>query len=59
MRVEMISADCERCGKHADRLLPFVLSDSISYRGKTINKAWLCLKCFGIEKEKWWKANAE
>lgn len=55
-RIEMLNADCDRCGKHADTLRPFKLSDSITYYGKVIEKAWLCIKCFVIEKEKWWKA---
>jgi hypothetical protein len=57
--VIMVNADCDRCGKHADELRPFVLSPTINYRNTVINKAWLCIKCFVIEKEKWWKNPAE
>ncbi len=54
-RAIMTNADCDRCGKHAKELRPFKLSETITYRSKVIERAWLCIKCFVIEKEKWWK----
>ncbi len=55
-RIEMLNADCERCGKHSERLIPFNLVETISYHGREINKPWLCSRCLRIEKEKYWDA---
>ncbi len=54
--IVMQDADCDRCGKHADELHAFKLSNSITYYKRVIEKPWLCLKCFRIEKNKWWAA---
>ncbi len=54
-KVIMLNAYCDRCGKMASALYPFHLRDTITYRGREINKPWLCMKCFVKEKEKAWK----
>lgn len=45
---------CSRCATQSD-LYPFRWTDSITYRGKVIERAWLCLKCTNIEKGKLWE----
>ncbi len=54
-RITMVGGQCDRCGKLASELAPYKLTDSIVYRGKTIEHPWLCLKCFAAEKKKWWR----
>ncbi len=53
--IAIMFEDCERCGKFADRLYPFQLADTITYRRKVIEYPWLCGPCHMKEKEKWWK----
>ena len=55
LRIVGVNQDCDRCKRRADEVRPFTLSETITYRGKSIGRAWLCRKCFVIEKEKWWK----
>lgn len=55
-RVFLRDSDCDRCGKRADKLTPFKLAETITFRGKVVEEPWLCLKCFKVEKRKWWVA---
>ena len=57
-RIELLDSPCDRCGKQSDRLHPFKLSESITYRKREIAHPWLCVRCFLVEKEKWWKSHA-
>ena len=56
--VTMLNESCDRCGKPAELLHPYKLSETIVYRGKTISEPWLCLACFKAEKRKWWKEHS-
>ncbi len=58
MTFSLLNSDCDRCGKVKPELRAYTLSDSITYYGKQVNHGWLCIRCFVIEKEKWWKARA-
>ena len=53
--IQLVNSDCDRCGKRFPVLNPFKLSEKIIYYRKAIHFPWLCLRCFRIEKEKWWK----
>ena len=53
--VRLLDSDCDRCGRHADKLAPFKLTEAITYYGRVIEAPWLCLKCFKVEKVKWWE----
>jgi hypothetical protein len=55
MRATLVNEDCDRCGKTAPELHPFKLSEVIHYRGKVIEKPWLCVRCLRIQKTKLWK----
>ena len=52
--VTLLDSPCDRCGKQADELFPYIFS-AVTYRGKEIQHPWLCRKCIEIEKEKAWK----
>ncbi len=52
--VQMLDADCDRCGNHVDEVRPYTLTATITFRGKVVEKPWMCTKCFVIEKKKWW-----
>ena len=52
--VTMMQEPCDRCGKVAD-LRPYKWSP-VAYRGRTLDKPWLCRKCFLVEKRKAWAA---
>ena len=55
IQVTMLDSNCDRCDKIQAKLYPFKLADAITFRGKTIEYPWLCLKCFVVEKKKWWR----
>ena len=56
MPIQMLNAPCDRCGKVKPELRPYELTDSITYRGKRRDHPWMCIRCFVVEKKKWWKA---
>ena len=55
LRIELLDAPCDFCGRVAPILRPFKLSETIHFRSKVIQFPWLCRACFVKEKEKWWR----
>ena len=53
--VLLLDSDCDRCKKRYGELIQFKFEETISYRGRVIERPWLCWHCMLIEKRKWWK----
>ena len=54
MRVEMLAEPCDRCHTIAD-LRPWQVTESITYRGRSILLPWLCVPCFHRHKALAWR----
>lgn len=53
--VIMRDSPCDRCGKVSEELRPWKFSEHIIYRGRCIEKPWLCSCCFRAQKKLAWK----
>jgi len=47
-RVSIVAfgAPCDRCGRTLPYVLPWKLTETITYRHRVIEYPWLCAKCF-------------